>query len=78
MAIYSFYRGQNFKWYQWRELPQYHFCRDKHTQTRVCRDKTFVATKMTLVAAPANDKVIVGYVVKVVQRLISVYLQSFK
>ena len=24
-------------------------------QTRVCRDKTFVATKMILVAAPAND-----------------------
>ena len=25
-------------------------------QTRVCRNKTFVATKMILVAAPANDK----------------------
>ena len=29
------------------------FCRDKH----VCRDKTFVTTKMILVAAPANDKI---------------------
>ena len=27
------------------------FCRDK----RVCRDKTFVATKMILVAAPTSD-----------------------
>ena len=25
-------------------------------QTHVCQDKTFVATKMILVAAPANDK----------------------
>ena len=28
------------------------FCRDKHV---FCRHKTFVATKMILVAAPAND-----------------------
>ena len=47
-------------------------CRDKHNfvhitfvatslllsrQTRNCRDKTFVTTKMILVAAPANDRV---------------------
>ena len=46
------------------------FCHDKHVfvtwlsrqtrvpppfQTRVCRDKTFVATKVILVAAPANN-----------------------
>ena len=34
------------------------FCDDKHAfvaTKRVCRDKTFVATKMVLVAAPAND-----------------------
>ena len=30
------------------------FCRDKHNF--VCRDKTFVKTKMMLVAAPANDR----------------------
>ena len=38
-------------------------CRDKHNfaslllsrQIRVCRDKTFVVTKIILVAAPAND-----------------------
>ena len=33
-------------------------CRDKHElspQTRVCGDTTLVATKMILVAAPAND-----------------------
>ena len=29
-------------------------CRDKHNF--VCRDKTFVKTKMMLVAAPANDR----------------------
>ena len=27
----------------------------QYARTRVCRDKTFVATKMILVAAPAND-----------------------
>ena len=34
------------------------FCRDKRmlVATKICRDKTFVATKMRLVAAPANDK----------------------
>ena len=31
------------------------FCRDK---TRVCVDKTFVATKIILVAAPANDRLV--------------------
>ena len=35
---------------------QAYFWRDKR-ETRVCRDKTFVATKMILVAAPANDTV---------------------
>ena len=40
---------------------EYVFCRDKHvfvaTKHVFCRDKTFVsvATKMVLVAAPAND-----------------------
>ena len=38
---------------------QAYFCRGKRCvlsqQTRVCRDKTFVMTKMILVAAPAND-----------------------
>ena len=38
---------------------QAYFCRDKRRvllwQTRVCRDKTFVATKIILVSAPAND-----------------------
>ena len=43
------------------------FCHDKSMpvetklllpgQTRVCCDKTFVATKMILVAAPANDNI---------------------
>ena len=37
--------------------------RQTHTNTCLSR-QNFVATKMTLVAAPANDKVIVGYVVK--------------
>ena len=32
------------------------FCRDKHKHG-FCRDKTFVATKMILVAAPANDTI---------------------
>ena len=36
-----------------------YFCRDKRRvlsrQTRVCSDKTFVATKIILVAAPANN-----------------------
>ena len=36
---------------------KYHFCRKSSvTQTRVCLDKTFVVTKMILVAAPANDR----------------------
>ena len=44
---------------------QAYFCREKHAffateyvfrdKTRACRDKTFVATKIILVAAPAND-----------------------
>ena len=38
---------------------QAYFCRDKRRalsrQTRVCHDKTFVATEMILVAVPAND-----------------------
>ena len=49
-----------------RVLRQTYLFRDKHNfiatkrrilsrQTRVCRDKTVVAAKMTLVAAPAND-----------------------
>ena len=40
-------------------LQQAYFCHEKRHvlswQTRVCRDKTFVATKIILVAAPAND-----------------------
>ena len=31
------------------------FCRDKHVFCHVCRDKTFVATKVTLAASPADD-----------------------
>ena len=38
--------------YPWWELPQVSFL---SRQTRVCRDKTLVATKMILVASPAND-----------------------
>ena len=36
------------------------FCHDKHTfvADSVCRDKTFVATKMLLVAAPASDTIL--------------------
>ena len=40
---------------------QAYFCRDKRrvlsrqTQSHGCRDKTFIATKMILVAAPASD-----------------------
>ena len=38
---------------------QAYFCRDERRvlsrETRVNRDKTFVATKMSLVAAPASD-----------------------
>ena len=37
-----------------------YFCRDKRRllsrQTCVCRNETFVATKMILVAAPTNDR----------------------
>ena len=45
-----------------------HVCRDKHAfvatkvlsrQTRVCRNKSFVATKMLFVAAPASDSLLV-------------------
>ena len=40
-----------------RNCHKYHFCRNSSvTQTRVCRDKTSVVTKMILVAAPANDR----------------------
>ena len=43
-----------------RLSQQAYFCRDKRPvllwQTRVCRNKSFVATKMILVAAPGNDK----------------------
>ena len=38
---------------------QAYFCQktflSRQTQTRVCRDETFVATKIILMAAPAND-----------------------
>ena len=48
-------------------LSQQNFCHDKHTfvvtkdlfchDKHICHDKTFVTTKMILVAAPANDKI---------------------
>ena len=58
-----------------RSCHKYHFCRDKHVYTatnvifvatsivlsRQTRDKTFVATKMILVAVPANDRLEVDY-----------------
>ena len=41
-------------------LQQAYFCHDKRHvlswQTHVCRDKTFVATKIILVAAPTSDR----------------------
>ena len=48
VALFSIIGGSCHK----RLSRQTYFCRDKR---RVCRDKMFVATKMILVAAPAND-----------------------
>ena len=46
------------------------FCHDKHTfvvtEDVFCSDKSFVATKLILVAAPTNDSQAPGHVAKAV------------
>ena len=60
-------------------LSQQNFSRDKHTfvATSICHDKSFVATKIMLVAAPVNGSGSLQWVLCVSQSLYSISCTAF-